>query len=75
MYSKYSRLKGRQLDDASPGKVIQAAVRKQSKPFLALSVVEAVTAEGSAGIPEALQEMIRRCVEIARNSPRRLADS
>lgn len=75
IYRKYSRLKGRQLNDASPGKVIQAAVRKQSKPFLALSVVEAVSAEDSDGIPEILRDMIRRCVEIARNSPRRLADS
>jgi putative ATP-dependent endonuclease of OLD family len=75
IYRKYSRLKGRQLDDASPGKVIQAAVRKQSKPFLALRVVEAVSAEDSDGIPEILQEMICRCVEIARNSPQRLADN
>ncbi len=75
VYRKYSRLKGRQLEDLSPGKVIQAAVRKQSKPFLALSVVEAVAADGSPGIPVMLQEMIRRCVDIARNAPGRLADS
>jgi putative ATP-dependent endonuclease of OLD family len=74
IYRKYSRLKGRALDDASPGKVIQTAVRKQSKPFLALSVVEAVAANGSAGIPAVLQQMIHRCVEIARTSPGRLAD-
>ena len=75
IFRKYSRLKGRALDDASPGKVIQTAVRKQSKPFLALSVVEAVAADGSAGIPAVLQEMIHRCVKIARNSPGRLAES
>jgi putative ATP-dependent endonuclease of OLD family len=74
VYRKYSRLKGRALNEASPGKVIQAAVRKQSKPFLALSVVEAIAAEGSAGIPETLQQMIRRCVDMARQSSRRLAE-
>lgn len=73
IYRKYSRLKGRALDDASPGKVIQTAVRKQSKPFLALSVVEAVAERGTAGIPPVLQEMIHRCVEIARNASGRLA--
>lgn len=74
VYKKHSRLKGRPLEEASPAKVIQMAVRKQSKPFLALSVVEAVAAEESPGIPGILREMIHACVDLARNSPARLAD-
>ncbi|MDH3939703.1 MAG: DUF2813 domain-containing protein [Xanthomonadales bacterium] len=73
VYKKHSRLKGRQLEDASPAKVIQMAVRKRSKPFLALSVAEAIAAENSPGIPQILQDMIHSCVAIARNSPARLA--
>jgi putative ATP-dependent endonuclease of OLD family len=72
VYKKYSRMKGRQLEKLSTGKIIQAAVRKRSKPFLALSVVDAVAAENSAGIPPILQDMIHACVEFARNSPGRL---
>jgi putative ATP-dependent endonuclease of OLD family len=72
VYKKHSRLKGRQLEKSSPAKIIQAAVRKQSKPFLALSIVDAIAMEGSAGIPQILQDMIHACVDLARNSPRRL---
>ncbi len=72
VYKQYSRMKGRQLEKLSPAKIIQAAVRKQSKPFLALSIVEAIAMEGSAGIPQILQDMIHACVDLARNSSRRL---
>ncbi|MGB5290257.1 MAG: DUF2813 domain-containing protein [Lysobacterales bacterium] len=73
VYKRYARLTDKQLAHLSPGKVIQAAVRKRSKPFLALSIAEAVSMENSAGIPELLQNMIHTCVELARQSPVRLA--
>ena len=72
VYKKHSRLKGRQLEQSSPAKIIQAAVRKRSKPFLALSIVDAISMEDSAGIPQILQDMIQDCVDLARNSPQRL---
>lgn len=61
--------------DAAPGKVIQAAIRKHSKPFLALSIAEAISMKNSAGIPVLLQKMIHTCVDLARQSPGRLARS
>lgn len=73
VFKKYSRMKPRQLERTSPGKVIQAAVRKRSKPFLALSVVEAIASQDSAGIPAVLEQMIESCVKLARQSPERLA--
>jgi len=72
VYKKYSGLKGQQLKGLSPKKIIQTAVRKRSKPFLALSIVEAIATDGSAGIPQILQDMIHACVDLARNSPARL---
>jgi len=72
VYKKYSQLKGQQLGELSPAKIIQTAVRKKSKPFLALSIVEAIAKEGSAGIPQVLQDMVHTCVELSRNSPGRL---
>lgn len=73
VYVRYARLNDRQTEKLSPGRVIQAAVRKQSKPFLALSVADAIAEAGSPGIPELLQNMIHTCVELARQSPARLA--
>jgi putative ATP-dependent endonuclease of OLD family len=72
VYKKRSGLKGQQLKGLSPKKIIQTAVRRRSKPFLALSIVEAIATEGSAGIPQTLQDMIHACVDLARNSPARL---
>jgi putative ATP-dependent endonuclease of OLD family len=73
VYKRYARLSERQLGTFSPAKVIQAAVRKQSKPFLALTIAEAIAMENSAGIPPLLQNMIHTCVELARQSPVRIA--
>jgi hypothetical protein len=50
-------------------------VRRRSKPFLALSIAEAIAKEDSAGIPELLQKMIHTCVDLARQSPTRLVGS
>jgi putative ATP-dependent endonuclease of OLD family len=75
IYKKHARLKGSQLERLPPGKVIQAAVKKRSKPFLALSVVEAIATTDSQGIPPRLSRMIETCVGLARKAPSRLADS
>lgn len=73
VYKRYAGLPEDRLEQLSPGRIIQAAVRKRSKPFLALSIAEAVSTENSAGIPELLQNMIHTCVKLARQSPVRLA--
>ena len=73
VYERHARLPENKLQRFSPGKIIQTAVRKQSKPFLALSVVEAIANEDSPGIPAVLQEMIENCVRLARTTPSRLS--
>lgn len=73
VYKRYAGLPDDQLERLSPAKIIQAAVRKRSKPFLALSISEAISMEDSAGVPELLQNMIHTCVKLARQSPARLA--
>lgn len=73
VYERHARLPENKLQRFSPGKIIQTAVRKQSKPFLALSIVEAIASEDSPGIPAVLQEMTENCVRLARISPSRLA--
>ena len=73
VYRRHARLPPARLQKLSPRKVIQAAVRKQSKPFLALSIVDAITAEDSPGIPPVLRNLIETCVGLARAAPERLA--
>lgn len=51
-----------------PKRIIQKAVRKRSKPFLALAVAEAVADRGVASIPVVLRGAIEASVRLARAS-------
>jgi hypothetical protein len=51
-----------------PGKVIAKAVRKFSKPHLALTVGEACAARGPEGVPPMLKTAIEAAVGLARQS-------
>lgn len=73
VYRKHAKLKGRQVDQAAPARVIRVAVKKRSKPFLALRIVDAIASADSRGVPPRLGRMIETCVELARNAPARLA--
>ncbi len=75
VYTRHAHLPDGEIEQLSPGKIIKAAVRRRSKPFLALSLAKAIAREDSAGIPELLQKMIHNCVNLARQSPSRLAGS
>lgn len=73
VFRRAAKLPRRELDSISPARVIRAAERKHSKPFLALSVVEAIAGKDSRGIPPLLEDMVESIVDLARNSPERLA--
>lgn len=73
VYQRYARLSDRQLRQLSTARVIQTAVRKRSKPFLALSMVEAIARKDSPGIPDVLRSMIENCVGRARSAPSRFS--
>ncbi|MBT8059739.1 MAG: DUF2813 domain-containing protein [Gammaproteobacteria bacterium] len=73
VYERASKLSPQKLQKLSPGRIIQAAVRKTSKPYLALSIIEAIATDGSPGIPPRLEKMIESCVQLAREAPERLA--
>jgi putative ATP-dependent endonuclease of OLD family len=51
-----------------PGRVISKAVRKKSKPFLALAVSEVCAAQGIGSIPPILRKAIETSVALARES-------
>jgi len=54
----------------APGKVIAKAVKKRSKPYLALTVAEACVARGPEGVPPVLRNVIETAVALARSSVR-----
>jgi putative ATP-dependent endonuclease of OLD family len=56
-------------------RVIQGAVRRQSKPGLALAVIDAIAHRGPACVPEPLREVIETCVRLARAAPSRVASA
>jgi len=66
VYREHARLTGKAARQTEPRRVIQRAVQALSKPDMALRVVEAVAAEGSPGVPDVLEKMIRTCVKDAR---------
>jgi putative ATP-dependent endonuclease of the OLD family len=48
---------------------IARAVKRRSKPFLALKLVESVAARGPAAVPAPLAALIETCVRLARDAP------
>ena len=52
----------------TPARVIEKAVRKRSKPALALAVVRAADEQASAGVPPAIGKAIDAVVRLARET-------
>jgi putative ATP-dependent endonuclease of OLD family len=57
---------GQSRRSARARSVIGRAVRRSSKPEMALAVLEALGREGSPGVPRPLREVIERAVRLAR---------
>jgi len=55
-------------DSLPPGRIIKKAVRRRSKPHLALLVGEAVAERGPEGVPPALASVIRTTIQMAREA-------
>jgi putative ATP-dependent endonuclease of OLD family len=71
VYREAARMDGKDARRKHPpGKVIAKAVRSRSKPYLALSVAEAVAARGPSGVPPLLRQAIETSVMLARDSVR-----
>lgn len=49
-----------------PGRVIERAVRKKSKPQLAIEVARAAGRDGSPGVPDPIRRAVLACVQTAR---------
>jgi putative ATP-dependent endonuclease of OLD family len=52
-----------------PKAAIQKAIDRTSKPFLALSLIEAAAERGPESIPPVLRQVIEKCADLARTTP------
>jgi putative ATP-dependent endonuclease of OLD family len=52
-------------------RVIQRAIKRHSKPFLAFEALAAAAADGSPGVPPPLKHTLDTCVQLAREAPER----
>jgi putative ATP-dependent endonuclease of OLD family len=59
----------------SPRRAIAMAVRRRSKPGLALALVEAIARRGPSGVPAPLARVVEACDSLAQAAPTRLAES
>jgi putative ATP-dependent endonuclease of OLD family len=57
--------------DARSSRVIDRAIRRRSKPYLAFAVLAQIAVQGPASIPTPLARLIETCVRLAREAPRR----
>ena len=71
VYIQHARISQKNAANLKPGRVIQRAVKNFTKPYLALSIVKALDAPGSPGIPSVLKNLIEYCVKLAREAPAR----
>ena len=69
VYYKHARVLPKNEHDTRATWVIQKAIKNYPKPYLALSIVKAAAEPDSPGVPETLKDMIKYCIELARNAP------
>jgi putative ATP-dependent endonuclease of the OLD family len=64
-YAKFTPYPGQKVQARN---VIGRAIHRNSKPFMAVAVVEAISRADSAGVPPLLRKLIESCVKLAKVS-------
>ena len=67
VYAKRAKLNKIPRDKLKPTSTINKAIRKTSKPYMALKIVEEISARGVDSIPPVLHQMIANCIEESKN--------
>ncbi len=65
-YIEYSGIPPAIGQNMHPRKTIGRAIHRNSKPFMAIAIVEAIAREGSPGVPPVLKKLIHTCVNLAK---------
>jgi putative ATP-dependent endonuclease of OLD family len=66
VYQQYSGYPADVSQNVYAGNVIGRASHRNSKPFMAIAVVEAMARQGSAGVPPVIRKLIETCVSLAK---------
>lgn len=65
IYSEYSGIPLPASQNVQPRRIIGRAIHRNSKPFMAIAVIEAIARPGSPGVPSELRKVVEACVKLA----------
>jgi putative ATP-dependent endonuclease of OLD family len=68
VFFKYAGLNTKTGQNLSASRVISRAINRNSKPYMAVAVVEAIARNNSPGIPSTLKKVVETCVRLSRGS-------
>lgn len=71
VYQEYSGIPSFTSQNMQPRRIIGRAIHRNSKPFMAVAVVEAMSRKDSPGVPPELRKLIENCVRLAKGAPGR----
>jgi putative ATP-dependent endonuclease of OLD family len=66
VYTEYSGVPASQGQNVQARRIIGRAIHRQSKPFMAVAVVEAISRIDSPGVPPELRKLVEKCVRLAK---------
>jgi putative ATP-dependent endonuclease of the OLD family len=70
VYQEYSGIQAYYSQNMKPGRIIGRAIHRNSKPFMAVAVIEAMARQNSPGVPQQLRQLIEKCVRLAHGGSR-----
>lgn len=68
IYSQYSGIPVHDSENMQPRRIIGRAIHRNSKPFMAIAIIEAMARTGSQGVPSELRKVVEQCVRLAGGS-------
>jgi putative ATP-dependent endonuclease of the OLD family len=66
VYQEYSGVTGNASQSIQPRRIIGRAIHRNSKPFMAIAIVEAMAQPDSPGVPPVLRKLVETCVRLAK---------
>jgi putative ATP-dependent endonuclease of OLD family len=69
VFQEYSGITAHASQNMQPRRIIGRAIHRNSKPFMAVAIVEAIARKDSPGVPPQLKQLIETCVRLAHEAP------
>jgi putative ATP-dependent endonuclease of OLD family len=68
VYQEYANIPSFQGQNMQARRVIGRAIHRNSKPFMAVAVLEAMARNDSRGVPPVLKNLVEKCARLAKES-------